>query len=66
MKTFTNLTRRPLGSTTTKTVKHMCDIKPHFYQRPCIINPEPYDDFDCNGRRKQRPVCHARDFPRKK
>ncbi|XP_073840585.1 spermatogenesis associated 6-like protein [Musca autumnalis] len=66
LKSFTHHARKPLSGLAQKSMKHNCNIKAHCYQRPCIINAEPYDELSvCNGPRKQKPVCHARDFPGK-
>uniref|UniRef100_A0A1I8M638 Spermatogenesis-associated protein 6 N-terminal domain-containing protein n=2 Tax=Musca domestica TaxID=7370 RepID=A0A1I8M638_MUSDO len=61
LKSFTCHPRKPL-TIPPKSTKHNCNIKSHCYQRPCIINAEPYDELDRYGPRKQKPVCHARDF----
>ncbi|XP_013108414.2 spermatogenesis associated 6-like protein isoform X2 [Stomoxys calcitrans] len=65
LKSFTSVQRKPLSYTPTKTMKHFCDNRPQFYQRPCIINPEPFEELAANAPRKQRTVCHARGFPGK-
>ncbi|XP_075162029.1 spermatogenesis associated 6-like protein [Haematobia irritans] len=60
LKSFTNVPRKP-----SSTVKHICDSRPHFYKRPCIINTETCESLNSNGPRKQRTVCHSRDIPGK-
>ncbi|XP_061397539.1 uncharacterized protein LOC133333227 [Musca vetustissima] len=63
LKSFTKHARKPFTGLPSKQMNNNCNIKTHCYQRPCIVNADPYDELECHGPRKQRPVCHARDLP---